>query len=324
MDLPSEVLEHLARDEELGSRLAGLDIESQREVIRTTLEDWARRTAHDVAEVARVDDHPVPVEGGEIRLRVYRPFAGGALPVLLHIHGGGFTLGSVDWVFNEAKCAHLCRASGCVVATVDYRLAPEHPFPTAPEDCYGALLWLVDHADELGVDESRIVVGGESAGGNLAAVVALMSRDRGGPALALQLLEVPVADMSDRSGEHPSLLLYGTGYGLERDGIRSFQDDYLPRPIDRDDPYVSPLRAPDLSGLPPAHVITAEFDPLRDGGEAYARRLYEAGVRTTVHRYLGHTHGSSSLWQTWSSAAAWMDELVAALRSAVDGGVRVG
>lgn len=323
MALPPEVREHLSWDQELGARLAGLGIDEQRELIRTTLADWARRTGHEVGEVARVDDHAVPVDGGEIRLRVYRPFAVGALPVLLHIHGGGFTLGSVDWVFNEAKCAHLCRAAGCVVATVDYRLAPEHPFPTAPEDCYAALLWLADHADELGVDASRIVVGGESAGGNLAAVVALMSRDRSGPPLALQLLEVPVADMSERSGEHPSLSLYGSGYGLEREGIESFQDAYLPPPIDRDDPYVSPLRAADLSGLPPAHVITAELDPLRDGGEAYARRLYEAGVRTTVHRYLGHTHGSSSLWQTWSSAAAWMDELVAALRSAVETGVRV-
>jgi acetyl esterase/lipase len=317
MALPPEVREHLSRDQELGSRLVGLGIVEQREAIRTTLEEWARSTAHEVAEVARIDDHTVPVDGGAIRLRVHTPFADGPLPAFFHIHGGGFTLGAVDWIFNEAKCAHLCRETRCVVATVDYRLAPEQPFPTAPEDCYRALLWLVDHAAELDVDPSRIVVGGESAGGNLAAVVALMSRDRGGPQPVLQLLEVPVADMSDRSGEHRSRAVYGTGYGLERAGIEAFQDDYLPRAIDRDDPYVSPYRSPDLAGLPPAHVITAEFDPLRDEGEAYARRLVEAGVKTTVHRYLGHTHGSSSLWQTWTSAAAWMDEVAAAIRSAV-------
>ena len=323
MALPPEVSEHLAWDRELGSQLAGLGIAEQRETIRSTLEEWARRTGHAVAEVAGVEDHAVPVDGGEIRLRVYTPFVGGPLPAFFHIHGGGFTLGAVDWIYNEAKCAHLCRETGCVVASVDYRLAPEHPFPTAPEDCYRALLWLAEHADTLAVDAARIVVGGESAGGNLAAVVALMSRDRGGPRPVLQVLEVPVADMSDRSGEHPSLAAYGTGYGLERTGIESFQDDYLPRPIDRDGPYVSPYRAPDLAGLPAAHVVTAELDPLRDSGEAYARRLVEAGVRTTVHRYPGHTHGSSSLWQTWTSAAAWMDEVAAAIRCATHAGAGV-
>jgi acetyl esterase len=320
MTLAPEVREHLAWDRELGGRLAGLGIVEAREAVRTALEEWARTAGHTVAEVARVEDHQVPVEGGEIRLRAYTPFADGPLPVFFHVHGGGFTLGSIDWVVNEVKCAHLCRETGCVVTTVDYRLAPEHPFPTAPEDCYRALLWLVDHAEELGVDASRIVVGGESAGGNLAAAIALMSRDRGGPALALQLLEVPVADMSDRSGEHASLSDYATGYGLERAGIEAFQDDYLPSSVDRSDAYVSPVRARDLSGLPPAHVITAELDPLRDGGEALARRLIEAGVRTTVHRQLGHTHGSSSLWRTWPPAADWMDEVVAAIRNAVTGG----
>jgi acetyl esterase len=323
MALPPEVEEHLSWDQELGARLAGLDIVQQREAIRATLEDWARRTAHEVAQVARIEDHALAVDGGEIRVRVYTPFVDGPSGALLHIHGGGFTLGSVDWIYNEAKCAHLCRETGCVVATVDYRLAPEHPFPAAPEDCYAALAWLADHAEELGVDPGRIAVGGESAGGNLAAVVALMSRDRSGPELALQLLEVPVTDMSRRSDEHLSLTVYAAGYGLERAGIESFQDDYLPPPIDRDDPYVSPFRAADLGGLPPAHVVTAELDPLRDSGEAYARRLVEAGVRTTLHRYLGHTHGSGNLWQTWPSAAEWMSEVAAAIRTAVGQEVRV-
>jgi acetyl esterase len=318
MTLPVEVRELLALDQSLGERLAGLPIAEQRLVIAATLEEWASRTALVVAGVGRIDEFSLPVDGGEIRLRQYTPAAAGhaSHPAFFHIHGGGFTLGSIDWAYNAAKCAHICASAGCVVTTVEYRLAPEYPFPTAPEDCYAALLWVVDRADELGVDPTRITIGGESAGGNLAAVVALMARDRGGPPLVLQVLEVPVTDMSRRSDEHPSFDLYGVGYGLDRAAIEAFQDDYLPQPIDRDAAYVSPLRADDLTGLPPAHVITAEFDPLRDSGEAYARRLQEAGVRTTVHRFKGQTHGSSSLWQTWSSAADWMDEVVAAIAQA--------
>jgi acetyl esterase len=319
MTLPVEVRELLALDQSLGERLAGLPIAEQRLAIAKLLEERASRTGLVVAEVARTDEFSLPVEGGEIRLRQYTPAAVGHVshPVFFHIHGGGFTLGSIDWIYNAAKCAHVCASAGCVVTTVEYRLAPEFPFPTAPEDCYSALLWVVGHADELGIDPTRIAIGGESAGGNLAAVVALMARDRDGPPLVLQVLEVPVTDMSTRCDEHRSFDLYGRGYGLDRAAIESFQDDYLPGSIDRDAAYVSPLRADDLTGLPPAHVITAEFDPLRDSGEAYARRLQEASVRTTVHRFKGQTHGSSSLWQTWSSATEWMDEVVAAIRQAM-------
>jgi acetyl esterase len=270
-----------------------------------------------VAGVAAVDDFGVPVTGGEITLRVYRPTGEGPHPAFFHIHGGGFNLGSIDWIPNAAKCAHVCANARCVVTTVEYRLAPERPFPTAPEDCYAALLWLVEHARELNVDASRLAIGGESAGGCLAAVVALMARDRGGPDLALQMLEMPVTDMGARSSDHPSVALFGEGYGLERAGIEAFQDDYLPDRRDREKPYASPLLAHDLSGLPPAHVITAEYDPLRDSGEAYARRLQDAGVRTTLHRYLGQTHGSSNLWQSWPPARRWMDEVVAAIAQAL-------
>lgn len=319
MTPPNEVRELLALDQDLGERLAGLPIAGQRLVIPGELEERASRAGLVVADVARTDDFIVPVDGGEIRLRRYTPAATGRgpHPAFFHIHGGGFTLGSIDWISNAAKCAHICASAGCVVTTVEYRLAPEYPYPTAPEDCYAALVWVVDHADELGIDPTGIAIGGESAGGNLAAVVALMSRDRSGPPLALQVLEVPVTDMSRRCDEHPSFDLYGVGYGLDCAVIESFQDDYLPGQIDRDAAYVSPLRADELTGLPPAHVITAEFDPLRDSGEAYARRLQEAGVRTTAHRFLGHTHGSSGLWQTWTSAADWMDEIVAAITQAV-------
>lgn len=317
MSLSPEVRDLIAWDRELGRRCAGLPIGDLRTAIGDALEEYARTTGLVVPDVGSVSDLTVPVAGGEIAVRAYTPVGAGPHPAFLHIHGGGFTLGSIDWIWNAAKCAHICREAGCVVVTVEYRLAPEFPFPTAPEDCYAALLWLVESATALDVDPGRIAVGGESAGGDLAAVVALMARDRGGPRLALQVLEMPVTDMSAASVDHPSLTLFGEGYGLERSGIEAFQDDYLPGLAERESPYASPLRADDLSGLPAAHVVTAEFDPLRDSGEAYARRLQEAGVRTTLHRFRGQTHGSSNLWQTWAPAREWMDEVTAAIRAAL-------
>ncbi len=317
MSLSPEVLEFLDWDRRLGERLAGLTLPEQRLVIAAALDEYAGETGQTVERVASVEDFAVRVDGGTVAVRVYTPVGPGPHPAFFHIHGGGFILGSIDWTPNAAKCAHICRNAGCVVASVEYRLAPEHPFPTAPEDCYAALLWLVEHAADLDVDPMRIAIGGESAGGDLAAVVALMARDRGGPSLAFQLLEMPVTDMGASSGEHPSMSLYGEGYGLERSGIEAFQDDYLPDPADRELAYASPLLAADLGGLPAAHIITAEFDPLRDSGEAYGRRLQEAGVHATVHRFEGQTHGSSNLWHVWPPAREWMDEVVGSIRHAL-------
>jgi acetyl esterase len=317
LTLAPEVREFLDWDRRLAERLAGLTLPEQRRTIGRALAEQAVATKLAVVDVASVGDFVVPVGGGEVALRLYSPPGEGPHPAFFHIHGGGFTLGSIDWIPNAAKCAHVCREARCAVATVEYRLAPEFPFPTAPEDCYSALTWLVERADELDLDPARLAIGGESAGGCLAAVVALMARDHGGPELALQLLEMPVTDMSASSVEHPSLTDFARGYGLELPGIEAFQDDYLPNRADRELPYASPLKADDLVGLPPAHVITAELDPLRDSGEAYARRLQEAGVRTTLHRFRGQTHGSSNLWQTWPPAREWMDEVVSAIRNAV-------
>ena len=235
---------------------------------------------------------------------------------MIHFHGGGFVVGTIDSLVNDAKCAHICRAAECVVATVEYRLAPEHRFPTAAEDCYAALRWTVANAARLDLDAARVAIGGESAGGNLAAVVSLIARDRGGPPLALQLLEVPVTDISQCAADHPSVALFGAGYGLDRVDMEFYANEYLADPADGSSPYASPLLAKNLRGLPPAHVITAEYDMLRDSGEGYARRLAEAGIETTLHRRLGHNHGSSVLWQTWGPAREWMDEVVGALRRA--------
>lgn len=317
-DLAPEIVRQLDEDAALGAQLVGLSYAEQRPLIRSAV---SRRFSNVETLVARtrLDEHEIFVPGGRIRIHVYRPLEARTRGAFFHIHGGGFTLGSVDDGFNVAKCAHICAQVGCVVTTVDYRLAPESPYPVPPEDCYAALCWVVDNAASFGVDETRIVIGGESAGGNLAAVVALMARDRQGPDLAFQLLEVPVTDMSAASKTHPSLHRFGRGYGLDAAVIDAFEAAYLPERNDRESGYASPLRAHDLRGLPPAHLVTAEFDPLRDSGEAYARRLYEAGVRTTVHRFLGQTHGSAALWRSWPPAAGWMEEIVTVLGAATAG-----
>ncbi len=315
-DLAPEIAELLEQDAELGMQLVGLSYAEQRPLIRDAV---ARRfpNVEQLVAQTQLDGHEISVPGGFIPIHVYTPPAPRARGAFFHIHGGGFTLGSIDDLFTVAKCAYICTRVGCVVTTVDYRLAPEFPYPTPPEDCYAALRWVVDNAASLGVDDTRIVVGGESAGGNLAAAVALMSRDRSGPQVALQLLEVPVTDMSAASKtHHPSLQRFGRGYGLDATTIAAFEVAYLPDESDRTLGYASPLHALDLRGLPPVHLITAEYDPLRDSGEAYARRLYEAGVPTTVHRFLGHTHGSAALWRSWPPATDWMQEVVTVIRGA--------
>jgi acetyl esterase len=285
--------------------------------VKRELDAELRRRGVEVELVSSVTDHHVPVAGGDIRVRVFTPSGAGPHPGFLHLHGGGFVFGTIDSLFNDAKCAHICRAARCVVVTVEYRLAPEHRFPTAPEDCYAALRWTVQNSVDLKVDPARVAVGGESAGGNLAAVVALMARDRHGPHLAFQLLEVPVTDLSAGAALHPSVALFGEGYGLDRVEMDSYAEAYLSGAAEGGSAYASPLVAADLTGLAPAHILTAEYDLLRDSGEAYGRRLAEAGVETTLHRLLGHTHGSSALWQTWQPAGEWMDEVVRGLRRAL-------
>jgi acetyl esterase len=302
-------------DETVGS----LPLAERRLAVRDELDRELRRQGVEVEQVAATREEVVPVTGGEVRVRVFVPEGTGRHPVFIHFHGGGFVFGTIDSLVNDAKCAHICRAAGCVVATVEYRLAPEDRFPTPPEDCYAAVRWIVENAELLGLDPARVAVGGESAGGNLAAVVSLIARDRGGPPLALQVLEMPVTDIGPGASDHPSVALFGEGYGLDRADMEFYAAEYLAAPADGANPYASPLLAPDLAGVAPAHVITAELDVLRDSGEAYARRLSEAGVETTLRRMLGHNHGSSVLWQTWAPAREWMDEVTDALRRAFVG-----
>jgi acetyl esterase len=229
------------------------------------------------------EDRSLPGPAGEIPVRVYRPGDESA-PVLAYFHGGGWVLGGLNT--HHGVCATLARLSGCVVCSVYYRLAPEHRFPAALEDAWAATTWLAEHAEEVGGRPGAHAVGGDSAGGNLAAVCALRARDSGLP-LALQLLVYPVTDADLDTSTYRE---FADGYSLTAHSMGWFWDHYLPVG-DRFHPDASPLRAADVGGTAPAFVLTAEFDPLRDEGEAYARRLEEAGVPVTLCRYEGMIHG---------------------------------
>jgi len=238
-------------------------------------------------DLPRVEDRTVPGPGGEIPVRVYWPSEAAALPMLLWFHGGGWVMGSLDQ--SDAVCRRLAERAGAIVISVDYRMAPEDAAPASFDDCYAATAWAAEQASELGGDASRIAVGGDSAGGNLAAAVALHARDHG-PALAHQLLVYPVTDSRMDTASYEAR---AEGFGLGREAMEWFWDQYVPEggAVGREDPRVSPAHASDLSGLPRAYVITAEYDPLGDEGAAYARSLQAAGVQARHDRVDGHLHG---------------------------------
>ncbi len=270
-----------------------------------------RALAGEPERVAHVEDRTVPGPAGDIPVRYYRP-AGATPPLLVYFHGGGWVLGGLD--SHDGMLRTLCNASGCAILAVDYRLAPEHRFPAAVDDCVAAAEWAAANASALGVDTSRLALGGDSAGGNLTAVVSQLARDRGGPAVRFQLLVYPA---TDATADMPSSRENATGYFLEREDMRWFYGHYLGADGDRHDPRVSPLRAADLRGLPPALVITAEFDPLRDEGEAYAHRLREADVPVTLTRYHGMIHGFFGMGTLLDQARTAVTEAATALRAAL-------
>ncbi len=241
------------------------------------------------AEVAHVESLRAAGPGGAIPIRLYRPLgarAGERLPALVYFHGGGWTFGDLDT--HDAVCRELANLAHCAVASVCYRLAPEHKFPAAVEDAVAATRWVARAAEALALDPARIAVGGDSAGGNLAAVVALAARDEGGPKLAMQVLIYPATDMAADTPSHGE---FADGYVLTRDAILWSRGNYLRSPDDVADWRASPLRARDHSRLPPAYVVTCGFDPLRDEGRAYADRLRAAGVPVTYECLEGMVHG---------------------------------
>jgi acetyl esterase len=266
-----------------------------------------------VEPVDQIRDLKIPGPAGEIPIRVYTPKVQSPAPALIYFHGGGWVLGDLE--SHDHVCRTLANSASCVVLSVDYRLAPEHKFPAAVHDSYAATQWIADHADELDVDRSRIAVGGDSAGGNLAAVVSHIARDRGGPAIAYQLLIYPGTDMRMSM---PSIDENADGPLLTKASMHWFVNHYLNGDTDRTDPLASPLMASNLRDLPPAFILTAECDPLRDEGEAYGQRLREDGVRVEVQRYEGMPHGFFSFGAALDGGRRALADATDRLRSAFE------
>lgn len=256
--------------------------------VRSSRNAW--RTSGPQAPLFPVDavsERSIPVTGGEILVRLYRHGTPASpTPAIVYLHGGGWVLGDLD--HSDTLCRFLARETEYLVANVDYRLAPEHPYPVAAEDCLAAFQWLAGTGTTLGVDGARVAVAGGSAGGNLAAAVTLMARDRGLRRPAAQVLAYPVLDDACEGGSYSE---FADGYIVTTDDMKWYWEQYLQRPTDRSAPYACPLKATDLAGLPPAFICTAEYDPVRDDGERYAVRLQAHGVPVDLHRYPGTLHG---------------------------------
>ncbi len=265
-------------------------------------------------EVATVQDLTCPGPGGPLPLRLYRPAAAPAsgAGVLVFFHGGGWVLGNLE--SHDGVCRHLAERSGCVVIAVDYRLAPEAKFPAALEDALAATEWVAEHAGRLGLDRRRMAVGGDSAGGNLAAALCLAARDGDGPPIAFQLLLYPATDFAMDTPSHAE---FAEGHLLTRPSMEWFRDHYLNSTAEVADWRASPLRAASVAGLPPAFVLTASHDPLRDEGEAYALRLVQAGIPVTLWRAPGQIHGFLPQGRIIAASATALDRLAGALKAAL-------
>ena len=240
----------------------------------------------ELAPVAKIVDQQIAVENDDINIRIYTPEGNGPFPIFVYYHGGGWVIGDLEMV--DASCRMIANETKHMVVSVDYRLSPEHKFPVPFNDAYTALNWIHEHAVTFNGDASNLVVGGDSAGGNLSAAVALKARDENGPAISAQILIYPVTQLSY---DTPSYEQFKEGYGLDKSLMIWFVEHYIRNEADRDNPYASPLLAEDVSNLPPALVITAENDVLRDEGHAYAKRLKDAGVDVESFLNEGLIHG---------------------------------
>jgi acetyl esterase len=304
----THVLIRVAELAESDSFMSGMSVEEARASTRREAAVTGQRPP---IPMARVEPVAIAGQGGSIAGRFYVP---AGLPLdpptglLVYFHGGGWVIGDLDT--HDGTCRFLAAAAGTAVLAVDYRLAPEHPFPAAVEDAWAGFAWAAANAAELGIDPTRIAVGGDSAGGNLAAVVSLLARAGGGATPAMQLLIYPP---TDAAADFPSRRLFAEGFLLTKLDSDAFERAYLP-PGDRADPRASILLAPDLTGLPPAYVATAGFDPLRDEGEAYALRMREAGVQVALRRHPGLVHSFANHTAISRTARGAMLEAAGALR----------
>jgi acetyl esterase len=298
-------LAHLAGRETLTGGLP--PVQARAEVLADARAGSPRRPIP-MASVRRLD---IPGPAGSLPAMLYLPHSAPPppRPLLLYFHGGGWVVGDLET--HDSVCRFLAAHSGTMILSCEYRLAPESPYPAAVEDADAAYRWTVEHATELEADPARIGIGGDSAGGNMATGVCIAMREAGGPPPAMQLLIYPV---TDAIGEQPSRELFGTGFELTTSDIVEFERCYLPDPSRATDPLASVLRAPSLADLPPAYVVTAGFDPLRDEGEEYAARMREEGVRVSLRRYSSLIHSFANMTAFSRSARAAMFEVAGAMR----------
>jgi acetyl esterase len=299
-------------------RLASLNIPSKYELGPEKLRQQARTGSFAMSgeppAIAKVANLALPGPNGPVPVRVYTPGGSGPFPALLYSHGGGWV--NCDLNTHEVICRTLANGADCMVVSVDYRQSPENKFPRGLEDCYAALTWLAANASGLNVDPARLAVGGDSSGGNFAAALALMARDRGGPRLSLQLMIYPITDLRL---ETPSMERNATGYALTREDMEWYRVQYIREVADIKNPLASPVLAADLTGLAPAFILTAEFDPLVDEAEIYGKRLAEAGVTVKVSRYAGQIHGFVRMTALIDRSHAALAECSQVLRAAFAG-----
>lgn len=299
---------------------AFLDQTAQGQATPLTHDSYLKRERSKTAEIVALGGEPelvaftetlaIPGPLGDIPARLYTPEGLGPFPILVFFHGGGWISGNIDT--HDSMCRSLCSGTGCLVLSVAYRLAPEYKFPAGLEDCYAATCWIAESAEQFHGDAERIAVGGESEGANLAAVVAQLVRDWGGPQLTLQVLLYPCMDLQH---ETPSWQ-ENASYGITKEQSDILRDLYLVQRSEQTNPYVSPLLATDLDELPPALIITAEYDPRRDEAELYGQQLQAAGVPTTLARYDGMIHGFALLKTIVPQAQQALDKASATLRAA--------
>jgi acetyl esterase len=297
-------------------REAGAKPSEELTVPEARLASWAfLELTGEPEEVASVEHRFIPGPTADIPVRIYTPAtpaSEGPHPAIVYFHGSGWVVGNI--AISDPATRSLANSTGCVVVSVNYQKAPEHKFPVPFDDCYAATSWVAENAAALGLDPNRIAVAGDSAGGNIAAAVCLRARNEGGPAIAFQVLIYPATDCG---WDKPSCIENAEGYLLQRATMEWFWNHYIRSPADAENPYVSPLRAADLSGLPPAYICTAEFDPLRDDGELYAERLREAGVPVKYTQYDGMIHAFYWMTGVFEQARALHAEIADEVRSAL-------